>query len=77
MVKSARDSVGSSSLQDQLRYLLLEEERFAEIALQNVARPDDELRQHGLIQAQSLTDHSDLLRVGIVPGDDGGRIGRR
>ena len=52
----------SDPLPDQLGDLGLEEERLAEIALQQVADPDHELLVDRLGQAEALADLGDLLR---------------
>ena len=64
-------------LADQRGDRLLEEEAFAEIARQHPARPDEELLHHRLVEAELAADLRHLFGIGIVAGDDRGRIRRR
>ena len=68
---------GLDALGDQLGHGLLEEEALAEIALQDVADPDGELRPDRLVEAELLADVVDLVGGGIVAGDHRRRIARR
>ena len=51
-----------------------EQQRAAEIAVQQVGVPAPELGQQRLIQAEVVADVGDLLRRGGQPGDGGGGI---
>ena len=68
---------GLQPIEDQLGHLLLEEEGLAQVAVQRLAGPDDELREDRLVEPQALADLGHLLGVGVVAGDDGRRVGRR
>ena len=65
------------ALGDQLGHGLLEEEALAEIALQDVADPDGELRPDRLVEPELGADVGDLVGGGVVAGDHRRRIARR
>ena len=45
--------------------------------MQDIAEPDDELREERLVEPEPVADQRDLLGVGVVAGDDRRRIARR
>jgi hypothetical protein len=61
-------------LRDQLGDRLVDIERIAEIAVQHVAEPDQELRRQRPGQAELLADARDVFVGRVVAGDDGGRV---
>jgi hypothetical protein len=67
---------GLNPLADQRGDRLLEEEAFAEITRQHPARPDEELLHHRLVEAELAADLRHLFGVGVVAGDDRGRVRR-
>ena len=74
-VVEAIESGDPAALCDELGDLLLEEERFAEIAGRHVADPHEELRDKRPVEAEPRADGVDVLRGGRGTGDD--RQGRR
>ena len=48
-----------------------------QVAAQNIAEPDEELREDGLVEAEAVADRGDLLGVRVVAGDHRGRIAGR
>ncbi|MNQ92795.1 hypothetical protein D3C85_1082300 [compost metagenome] len=65
------------ALPDQLRDGHLRGHRRAQVADGDVADPDDELLQHGLVQPQVLPDFLDVVGGGVVARDHRRRIARR
>ena len=65
------------ALGDQRGHLDAEVERLAEVAREQLAQPDAELRDDRPVEAQALADLLDLLGVGGVAGHDRRRVARR
>ena len=64
------------TLDDERGDGLLEDERLAQVAADDVREPDAELHGQGTVQAQTFPDLLDLLGRGAVARDDGSRIAR-
>ena len=62
------------ALEGRLHDGLPEQDRAAEIAMQKVAVPAQELHEEGLVEPEIVADLRDHLRRGGKPGDGGGRI---
>ena len=61
---------------DDARRRLVRRERLAEVALEDVADPDEVLLPQGLVQAELVVDGGDVLRGGVGPEDGDGRVAR-